>query len=67
MGQYSAHQAQARPNVVEFQRLLHEVNAERHKDDQRDDLLYDLELPHVQVLKTQSIGGHLQHVFKKKA
>ena len=65
MGQYSAHQAQARPNVVEFQWLLHEVNAERHEDQQCDDFLHDLELPYRQGLKSQSIGGHLQHVFKK--
>lgn len=61
----SAH-AQCRPQVVPFERLLHVEEHERDKDRQGDDFLKDLKLWQAEGDAANSVGGYLQHVFKKR-
>ena len=57
-----AEDAQARPQVVEADRLLHVEERERHEDRERDRLLQDLQLVETQLNDT----GAVLNVYERK-
>jgi hypothetical protein len=60
-----ADQAQRRPQIVEFQRLVHVKDRKRHEHAERDDFLQDLELGQGHRSVADAVGGNLDQVFEK--
>jgi TM2 domain-containing membrane protein YozV len=62
-----AYQAQTGPDKVHLEGLLHVDHREGHENGERDHLLNDLELDHVEsgLLKADAIGRHLQQVLEQ--
>ena len=63
-----AHHAHTRPNVAQPEGLIHVDHGKWHKRRQRDHLLHDFELPHVEarLLEPDAVGRHLQQVLQQR-
>jgi len=58
-----AHHANARPQIIPFERLVHIHERKWHKHDQRDDFLQNLELRQIELREANAVGRHLKAVF----
>lgn len=57
--------AQAGPEVVPFQRLMHVHDGKRDKHDQCNDFLQDFELSQIELRETDAVGRDLKTVFNE--
>ena len=59
-----ADQAQAGPEVIELERLVHVEHRERHEHGQCDRLLHDLQLRQAELGVADAVGRHLQQYMQ---
>jgi hypothetical protein len=61
----STHQAQAGPEVIEFDPFSHVEHGERYKDHEGDDFLGNLELCQRKLGMTDAVRRYLKKVFRQ--
>ena len=64
--EHCAAEAEAGPEEIEFDRLLHVPNGKWYEDGERDHFLHDLKLGQIEHRVTDAVGGDLQQVFKQR-
>ena len=63
---HRADQAQAGPQIVELERLVHVEHRERDEHGERDRFLHNLELRQAVLRVPDAVGRHLQQVLEQR-